>query len=44
LKGAEVVTEIALLSVGEINVHETSVMTEKTIVDSITVEHPSQEE
>jgi hypothetical protein len=44
LKGAEVVAEIALLPVGEINVHETSVTTEETIPDPIAVEQPSQEE
>jgi hypothetical protein len=43
LKGAEVVAEIALLSVGEINVHETVVTTEETIADPIAVEHPGQE-
>jgi hypothetical protein len=43
LKGAEVVEKITLLSVGEINVHETGGMTEETVADPITVEHPSQE-
>jgi hypothetical protein len=42
LKGAEVVAEIALLHVGEINVHETGVTTEETIADPIAVEQPSQ--
>jgi hypothetical protein len=32
------------LPVGEINIHETGVMIEETIADSITVEQPSQEE
>jgi hypothetical protein len=44
LKGAEVVAEIELLLVGEINVHETGVMIEETIVDPIAVEQSSQEE
>jgi hypothetical protein len=44
LNGAEVVAEIAPLSVSEINMHETGVMTEETIADPITVEHSSQEE
>jgi hypothetical protein len=44
LKGAEIVTEIALLPIGEINVHETGVTTEETIADPIAVEQPSQEE
>jgi hypothetical protein len=44
LKGAEVVAEIAPLPVGEINVHETGVMTEKTIADPIVVDDPTQEE
>jgi hypothetical protein len=44
LKGVEVVAEIAPLSVSEINVHKTDVMTEETIADPITVEHSSQEE
>jgi hypothetical protein len=44
LKGADVVAEIAPLSIGEINVHETGVMTEEIVVDPIAVEHPSQEE
>jgi hypothetical protein len=44
LKGAEVVTKIALLSVGEITVHEMGVMTDETIADPIVVEEPRQEE
>jgi hypothetical protein len=44
LKGAEVVAEITLLSVDEINVHETGVTTEETITDPIMVEQSSQEE
>jgi hypothetical protein len=44
LKGAKVVAKIAQLSVSEINVHETGVMTEETVADPIAVEHPSQEE
>jgi hypothetical protein len=44
LKGAEVVEEITLLPVGEINVHDTGVMIEETIVGLIVVEQPSQEE
>jgi hypothetical protein len=44
LKGAEVVAEIAPLPIGEINVHETDVMTGDTIADPIAVEQPSQEE
>jgi hypothetical protein len=43
-KGAEVVVEIALLSLDEINVHEMDMMTEETIDVPITVEQPSQEE
>jgi hypothetical protein len=38
LKGAEVVAEIAPLRVGEIIVHEMSVMIEKTVADPIVVE------
>jgi hypothetical protein len=41
---AEVVAEIALLPIGEINVHETGVIAEETIADPIAVEQPSQEE
>jgi hypothetical protein len=41
LKGVEVVTEIAPLSTGKINVHETSVTTEEIVADPIAVEHPS---
>jgi hypothetical protein len=41
LKGAEVVAEIALLHVGEINVHEASVTIEETITDLIAVEQRS---
>jgi hypothetical protein len=44
LKSAEVVVEIASLSVGEINMHEIGVMTEKTVADPIVVEHLSQDE
>jgi hypothetical protein len=44
LKGSEVVAEIALLPVGEINVHETGVTTEEIIADPIVVEQLSQEE
>jgi hypothetical protein len=44
LKGADVVAEIALLSDGEIIVHETGVTTEETIADPIAVEQLSQEE
>jgi hypothetical protein len=44
LKGVDVVAEIIPLAVDEINVHEIGVMTEETIADPITVEHPSQEE
>jgi hypothetical protein len=44
LKGAEVVAEIAPLSISEINVHETGVTIEETIANPIAVEHPSQEE
>jgi hypothetical protein len=44
LKGAEVVEEIALLPVGEINVHDTGVTIDETITDLIVVEQPSQEE
>jgi hypothetical protein len=44
LKGAEVVTEMAPLSGGEITVHETGVTIEETIADPIVVERASQEE
>jgi hypothetical protein len=44
LKGVEVVTEIAPLPIGEINVHDTDVMIEETIVDHIAVEQLRQEE
>jgi hypothetical protein len=44
LKSAEVVAEVALLSVGEITVHEMSVMTEEIVVDPIAVQQVSQEE
>jgi hypothetical protein len=44
LKGVEVVVGIALLSIGEINVHETSMTIEETVADPIAVEHPNQEE
>jgi hypothetical protein len=44
LKDAEVVGVIALLSVGEITVHEDDVTTEETITDPIVIEQPSQEE
>jgi hypothetical protein len=44
LKGAEIVTEIALLPIGEINIHDIGVTIEETIADPITVEQPSQEE
>jgi hypothetical protein len=41
---SKVVAEIAPLTISEINVHETGVVTEETIADPITVEQPSQEE
>jgi hypothetical protein len=44
LNGAEVVEKIALLPVGEINIHDTGVMIEETIANPIVVEQPSQEE
>jgi hypothetical protein len=47
LKDVEVVTEIALLPIGEIseiNIHVTGVTIEETIDDPITVEQSSQEE
>jgi hypothetical protein len=44
LKGAEVVTEIASLSGGEIIVHKIGVATEETIANPIAVEQPTQEE
>jgi hypothetical protein len=44
LTGVEVVAEIATLSVGEINVHNTGVMIEETIADLIAMEQPSQDE
>jgi hypothetical protein len=44
LKGAEVVGVIALLSAGEIIVHEDDVTMEETIADPITIEQPRQEE
>jgi hypothetical protein len=44
MKGVKVVAEIASLTISEINVHETGVVTEETIADPITVEQPSQEE
>jgi hypothetical protein len=44
LKGAKVVVEIAPLPVGEINVHDTSVMIEEIIAGPIVVEQSSQEE
>jgi hypothetical protein len=44
LKGTEVVAEIALLTVGDINVHETDVIIEETIANPIAMEQPSQEE
>jgi hypothetical protein len=44
LKGVEVVGVIALLSAGEITVHEDHVTTEETIADPIMIEQPSQEE
>jgi hypothetical protein len=44
LKGVEVVAEIAMLPVGEINVHDTSVTIEETIADLNAVEQSSQEE
>jgi hypothetical protein len=44
LKSAEVVAEVALLSVGEITVHEMSVTTEEIVVDPIAVQQVSQEE
>jgi hypothetical protein len=43
-KGAQVVAEIALLSGGEITVHETGVMKEETIAVPIVVEQSTQEE
>jgi hypothetical protein len=44
LKGAEVVRVIALLSAGEITIHEDRVTTEETIADPITIEQPSEDE
>jgi hypothetical protein len=44
LKCVEVVGVIALLSAGEIIVHEDDVTMEETIADPITIEQPSQEE
>jgi hypothetical protein len=44
LKGAEVVTKMALLSGGEITVYETGVMADETIADPILMEELSQEE
>jgi hypothetical protein len=44
LKGAEVIGEIAPLSVDEIIMHKTGVTTEETIADPIAVEQPSQQE
>jgi hypothetical protein len=44
LKSVEIVAEIASLSVGKINVHDTGVMIEETIAGPIAVEQPSQEE
>jgi hypothetical protein len=44
LKVAEVVGVIALLSAGEITVHEDCVTTEETIADPIMIEQPSQAE
>jgi hypothetical protein len=44
MNGAEVVGVIALLSAGEITVHEDGVTMEETIADPITIEQPSQEE
>jgi hypothetical protein len=44
LKGAEVVGVIALLSGGEITVHEDNVTTEEIIADPIMIEQPNQEE
>jgi hypothetical protein len=44
LKCVEVVGVIALLSAGEITVHEDGVTMEETITDPITIEQPSQEE
>jgi hypothetical protein len=44
LKGAEIVAKTILLPVGDINIHETGVMTEETIADPITVEQLTQEE
>jgi hypothetical protein len=44
LKGVEVVAEIAMLPIGEINVHDTSVTIEETIADLNAVEQSSQEE
>jgi hypothetical protein len=44
LKGVDIVAEITPLPIGEINVHETGVTTEKTITDPIAVEQPNQEE
>jgi hypothetical protein len=43
-KGAKVVGVIALLSAGEINVHEDRMTTEETIADPIMIEQLSQEE
>jgi hypothetical protein len=44
LKSVKIVAEIASLSVGKINVHDTGVMIEETIAGPIVVEQPSQEE
>jgi hypothetical protein len=44
LKGAEVVGVIALLSAGEIIMHEDGMTIEETIVDPIAIEQPSWEE
>jgi hypothetical protein len=44
LKVAEVVGVIALLSTGEITVHEDHVTTEEIIADPIIIEQPRQEE
>jgi hypothetical protein len=44
LKGVEVVAEIALLSIGEINVHKTDAMIEEMVANPIAIEPLSQEE
>jgi hypothetical protein len=44
LKGAEIVGVIALLSAGEITVHEDGMTMKETIADPITIEQPNQKE